>query len=104
MLNRLIRWKTYIDRARVYIGYFQFVIMILVMLKVYDETTWGMWLFAHKLVLAGSIVVLFGIFIVVGYIDRWWIKPREITELQKANPLFMKMMNDVKEIKEKVSK
>ena len=104
LLLRLIRYKTYLDRARVYVGYFQFAVMVLVMLKVYNETAWGMWLFAHKGVLVLSIVFLFGIFIVVGYIDRWWIKPKEIEELQKADPFFMAMKKEVNEIHEKLCK
>jgi hypothetical protein len=104
LLDRAIRYKTYLDRARGYIGYFQFAVMLLVMLKVYDETTWGMWLFAHKLVLAGLIVVLFGIFIIIGYIDRRYIKPKEIIELQKADPMFMAMKKKVNDIHDKLCK
>jgi len=97
-LVRLIRYKTYIDRARAYTGYISFTMMILVMLKVYSDTTWGMWLFSHKLILGLLVVLMFGIFIIVGYIDRRWIKPLEIIELTKADPLFMRMREKIDDI------
>jgi len=104
LLDRLIRYKTYLDRARGYIGYFQFAVMVLVMLKVYDDTSWGAWLFAHKGVLALSIIFMLGIFIVVGYFDRRYIKPKEIIELQKADPLFMAMKKKVNDLHDKICK
>ena len=104
LLIRLIRYKTYIDRARAYTGYISFTMMILVMLKVYSDTTWGMWLFAHKLVLGLLVVLMFGIFIIVGYVDRKHIKPLEIIELTKADPLFMLMREKINDIHDKFCK
>ncbi|WP_299535614.1 hypothetical protein [Ulvibacterium sp.] len=37
----LIRWKVYIDRARMYIGYVQFLMIGFVFLEAYKDTTIG---------------------------------------------------------------
>ena len=91
MLSRLIRYKTYLDRARSYMGYVQFTAMLLVMLKVYDETTWGAWMFAHKGILVLVFVLIFGIMVIAGYLDKKYIRPKETSEINSVNPEFMEM-------------
>jgi len=71
--------------------------MILVMLKVYDDTTWGMWLFANKWWLVLFIALMFGLFIVIGYLDRKYIRPKEISEINKVNPELMEILKIVKD-------
>jgi len=95
LLKTIARWKTYLDRARSYIGYFQFAAMLLVMLKVYDDTTWGMWLFAHKLLLLLFIVLLFCVLIIIGYVDKLYVRPLEQEEYIITNPRWMDLYNKV---------
>ncbi len=102
LLKTIVRWKTYLDRARGYIGYLQFTAMILVMLKVYDDTTWGMWLFAHKLLLLLFIALLFCVLIIVGYVDKRYIRPLEYEEYTLTNPLWMDLYNKVIDLHKKI--
>ena len=97
MLSRLIRYKVYIDRARAYVGYIQFIMMVLVMLKVYDDSKIGKWFFSRWWTFPAFIILLFVAFIVIGYLDRRFIRPREVSEINKVNPELM-------EIHEKVMK
>lgn len=62
------------------------------MLKVYEDTTWGTWLFTHKGLLLLFIALLFGVFVVIGYFDRKYIRPREISEINKVNPEIMEIL------------
>lgn len=102
MIKRLIRYKVYFDRARTYIGYAQFIMMLLVMLKVYEDSSWGMWLFRHPGWIALFITILFGLLVVVGYLDRKFIRPKEVSEINKVNPELMEIKDNVNKILDKI--
>ncbi|MEM1407644.1 MAG: hypothetical protein AAGG59_12770, partial [Bacteroidota bacterium] len=52
----LIRWKVYIDRARMYIGYAQFLMILFVLLEAYKNTAIGELIFNNMLI---SMPILF---------------------------------------------
>ena len=91
ILSTLVRWKVYIDRARLYMGYAQLIAMLLVMLKVYDDTRFGAWFFSHWWAFLGFLIVFFALSVVIGYLDKRYIRPIEQGELNKTNTILMEI-------------
>ena len=94
-MKRLIRFKVYIDRARGYVGYIQFIMMLLVMLKVYEDTKVGKWFFDSWWTFPAFIILIFGMFVVVGYLDKKYIRPEEAHEINKTNIELMEIHKKV---------
>jgi preprotein translocase subunit SecG len=105
-LNRktFIRWKIYIDRARMYIGYVQFFMIGLVLFESVKDQEIGK-IFYQYLYL--SIPILFLIFIafslVLGYLDtRLGFKEEEQRNLSYSNPIMMDILKSVKEMEKEI--
>lgn len=69
----------------------EFIMMVLVMLKVYEDSSIGAWFFSKWWPFPSFIIVIFGLFIVIGYLDRRYIRPKEMGEINKVNPELMEM-------------
>jgi hypothetical protein len=100
----IIRWKIYIDRSRMYIGYIQFFLIGYVFLKDFKDTTWGELIFNHKLISIPLSIILFVILsLILGFIDtHLGFREEEFRNLSKSNPVMMEMMQTLKEIKKKL--
>jgi len=102
--KRIVRYKVYFDRSRMYIGYAQFMVLLLVLFKSYKDTRFGEWFFANVIwVFPLFLVVFFGCSIILGYLDKKYIRPHEQAEIVKTNPVYMDMYRKVKNI-EKILK
>jgi hypothetical protein len=55
----LIKWKVYIDRSRMYIGYIQFFLIGIVFLKEYKDTSWGEKIFEYTWISVPISLILF---------------------------------------------
>ncbi|MBI9063903.1 MAG: hypothetical protein JEZ14_18110 [Marinilabiliaceae bacterium] len=100
----LIRWKIYIDRARMYIGYVQFLMIGFVFLKAYKDSTLGTLIFDNLLV---SIPLLFLIFIgfalVLGRLDTvFGLREEELRNSSSSNPVMREMLTKMEELKNEV--
>jgi len=102
LFKRLIRYKVYLDRSRSYISYFNFVMMLMVSIKVYEDRL--AWLFKYWWTLPVCIILVFGLLIVWGYVDKRFIRPHETSEINAANPEFMEMYAKLNEMYEKTMK
>lgn len=100
-MKRLIRFKVYIDRGRGYIGYVQFIITITIMLKVYDDTGFGKWFFSNWWAFALFIILFFVGLAVIGFLDKKYIRPHEISEMNSTNPEIKQILDEVKKLSEK---
>ena len=102
----LIRWKIYIDRSRMYIGYIQFFLIGVVFLKDYKETSWGQFIFKFALISIPVAVILFIIFsLLLGYFDsRLGLRAEEFRNLSKSNPVMTDILDSLNEIKERLKK
>ena len=97
----LIRWKVYIDRARMYIGYVQFLMIGFVFLEAYKETSIGVLIF-ENLVL--SIPILFLMFIIlsllIGRLDTvFGLREEELRNSSTSNPVMREVLANMEEIK-----
>lgn len=97
----LIRWKIYIDRAKMYVGYIQFLMIAFVLLEAYKDTAPGKLIFNNMLI---SIPVIFIIFIflslVIGRIDTLLgLREEELRNSSASNPVMREILKNVEEIK-----
>ena len=98
----LIRWKIYIDRARMYIGYFQFLMLVVIFINAIKDNTFGKYLVEYSAI---SIPLLFVLFIggslLLGYLDsKLGIRSEEMRNLSYHNPVQREMLEILKELKD----
>ncbi|WPP51461.1 hypothetical protein [Catalinimonas niigatensis] len=97
----LIRWKVYIDRARMYIGYLQFFMIGFVFFESFREESIGELIFNHLYL---SIPILFLAFIflslIIGYIDsKMGFREEELRNSSYSNPMFREIYENLQEVK-----
>lgn len=102
----LIRWKIYIDRAKMYVGYVQFLMIAFVLLDAYKESYLGKLIFENMMV---SVPIIFLIFIilslVLGRIDTLLgLREEELRNSTNSNPVMRDILRTMNEIKEELEK
>lgn len=100
----LIRWKIYIDRAKMYVGYIQFLMIAFVLLEAYKDTQVGKLIFDNMLI---SIPLLFVVFIllslVVGRIDTLLgLREEELRNSSSSNPVMREILKNMEDIKKEL--
>ena len=100
----LIRWKVYIDRARMYIGYAQFLMLLFVLLEAYKHTTIGELIFNNLLI---SMPILFILFIIasliIGRIDTvLGLREEELRNASTSNPVMRELLTKINELTEEI--
>lgn len=97
----LIRWKVYIDRARMYIGYINFFMLGVVFLRSYKDSSWGAYIFEHYYFTFPLLFVAFFIFsLILGYIDsKLGFREEEMRNASNSNPVIMEILETVRELK-----
>jgi len=100
--KRAVRFKTYFDRARMYIGYGQFFLILLVFFESYKDTAFGLWFYKYSYVTLPGFVILFVVFaVILGYFDKKYIRGDEQAEIFKNNPISMDMYQKIDELHRK---
>lgn len=108
----LIRWKVYIDRARMYIGYIQFFMIGIIFLeRFYDipVTDGGMTLeeFVNEyvwVVLPAFFVFFILSSLVIGFLDtRFGLREEEMRNASTSNPVLREIQADLKEMKSELA-
>ncbi len=101
----LIRWKIYIDRARMYIGYIQFFMIGFVFLDSFRDNQVGELIYNHLYI---SIPILFLLFIVfsllLGRIDTvLGLREEELRNSTQSNPVMREILEGIEEMKKEIS-
>ncbi len=98
----LIRWKVYLDRSKMYIGYINLIMMVTIFLGAIKNTGVGKFLIANVYIAVPILVILFVFFaLLLGYWDsRLGIRSEEMRNLSSQNPVQMEMLNTLRELKE----
>jgi hypothetical protein len=101
----LIRWKIYFDRSRMYIGYIQFFLIGIVFLRSFKGNHWGDLIFKYAIISIPIALILFVFLsLLLGYMDtKLGFREEELRNLSKSNPIMMEMLDELKEIKEKLN-
>ncbi|MCY1721898.1 hypothetical protein OU798_16205 [Prolixibacteraceae bacterium Z1-6] len=99
-----IRWKIYIDRARMYIGYISFVMIAFMFLNDFKDTTIRNFLDENKLITYPLMMLVFMLFsLILGRLDtKLGLRKEEMRNAAIENPVTMEILSDLKEIKEKL--
>ncbi|MBN2612277.1 MAG: hypothetical protein JXB00_12020 [Bacteroidales bacterium] len=102
----LIRWKIYFDRARMYIGYFQFVMLVIIFINSIKTNKYGKYLVEYSEISIPLLIILFiGGSLLLGYLDsRLGIRSEEMRNLSYHNPVQREMLDALNEIKQELKK
>jgi len=100
----LIRWKVYIDRARMYIGYAQFLMIAFVLLEAYKETSLGQLIFENLLISTPILFILFiGLSLIIGRLDTvFGLREEELRNSSSSNPVMRELLSKVNELTEEI--
>lgn len=100
----LIRWKVYIDRARMYIGYAQFLMILFVLLEAYKDTTIGQLIFSNLIISMPTLFVLFIILsLIIGRIDTvLGLREEELRNASTSNPVMRELLMKIDELTEEI--
>lgn len=98
----LIRWKVYLDRSKMYIGYINLFMMVTIFLGAIKNTMVGKFLIANVYIAIPVLIILFIFFaLILGYWDsRLGIRSEEMRNLSLQNPVQMEMLQTMRELKE----
>jgi hypothetical protein len=100
----LIRWKIYFDRSRMYIGYIQFFLIGIVFLQSFKDREWGEWIFNYAIISIPIALLLFVFLsLILGYLDsKLGLREEELRNLSRSNPIMMEILQELKDIKQKL--
>ncbi|HKJ42338.1 MAG TPA: hypothetical protein VKA27_09585 [Sunxiuqinia sp.] len=102
----IVRWKIYIDRARMYIGYISFLMIGFVFLNSFQSAEIRHFLDQNKLLIYPAILILFMIVsLILGRLDtKLGMRKEELRNQATENPVTMEILNSLREIKENQQK
>lgn len=97
----LIRWKVYLDRSKMYIGYINLFMMVTIFLGAIKNTGVGKFLIANVYVAIPILIILFIFFaLLLGYWDsKLGIRSEEMRNLSSQNPVQMEMLQTLRKLK-----
>ncbi len=100
----VIRWKVYIDRSRMYIGYIQFFLIGFVFLKSFENQNINDLLFRYLWIsIPASIILFILLSLLLGYMDsKLGLRQEEQRNLSYSNPVMMEMLKTIRELKAEV--
>ena len=100
-----IRWKGYIDRSKMYIGYIQFLLIIFVFIKSLGDNSVTDFVFTNPLIAIPVILIIFVFFsLTIGYLDsRLGFREEEIRNHSKSNPVLMDIQKSIAELNDKIT-
>lgn len=99
-----IRWKIYIDRARMYIGYISFVMIAFMFLNDFKDQTIRNFLDENKWITYPVMMVFFVVFsLILGRLDtKLGLRREEMRNAATENPVTMEILQSIKEIKARI--
>ena len=103
-MKKMIRWKVYIDRSRMYIGYIQFFLIIFVFIKSLGDNPFTEYVFKHSLATLPVLLFIFILFsLVIGYIDsKLGLREEELRNFSRSNPVLMDIQKSLKELRDHI--
>ncbi|TWX47210.1 hypothetical protein ESZ28_17765 [Colwellia hornerae] len=101
----LIRWKVYIDRSKMYIGYVQFLLIIFVFIKSLGDNFITEFVFTSPMIAVPIILITFVLLsLIIGYLDsRLGFREEEIRNHSKSNPVLMDIQKSLAELNTRIA-
>lgn len=102
----VIRWKIYIDRARMYIGYISFVMIAFMFLNDFQNESIRNFLDENKYITYPVMMVVFVLFsLVLGRLDtKFGLRKEEMRNAATENPVTMEILELLNEIRDNQQK
>lgn len=102
--KKLIRWKVYFDRSRMYIGYIQFFLIMYVFVRSLGKNPFTDYVFSHSLAALPVLMALFILLsLIIGYVDsRLGFREEEIRNVSKSNPVLMEIQKSINDLQNQV--
>jgi len=100
----LVRWKIYIDRARMYIGYISFIMIAFMFLNDFEDETIRGFLDDNKLITYPVMMVVFMVFsLILGRLDtKFGFRKEEMRNASTENPVLMEILEKVNRIEKNI--
>jgi len=100
-----VRWKIYIDRARMYIGYISFVMIAFMFLNDFENESIRHFLDDNKIITYPLVMFLFVVFsLVLGRMDtKFGVRKEEMRNASSENPVLMEILEKVSKLESKNS-
>ncbi len=97
-----VRWKIYLDRAKMYLSYINFVMIAFVFLNAINNERIREALDENRLVFYPIIMIIFiSISLVLGYFDtKLGLRKEEMRNNATENPITLEILRSLREIKE----
>lgn len=98
----VVRWKIYLDRARMYIGYISFVMIAFVFLNSFQSAEIRQFLDSNKLIVYPAIMLVFILIsLLLGRLDtKLGMRKEELRNHAQENPVTMEILETLQDIKE----
>lgn len=99
----LVRWKIYIDRARMYVGYISFIMIAFMFLNDLKDESIRHFLDENKIITYPVVMILFMIFsLVLGRLDtKFGVRKEEMRNASTENPVLMEILKKLKNLESK---
>ena len=97
----LVRWKIYLDRARMYLGLISFAMIIFVFLNDIKDVEIRAFLDQNKFIIYPVIAILFVLFsLLLGRLDtKFGMRSEEMRNHATANPVTMEILEHLRDIR-----
>ncbi len=101
-----VRWKIYLDRAKMYLSYINFVMIAFVFLNSINDERIRAILDENRLIFYPFVMVMFiSVSLVLGYFDtKLGLRKEEMRNNATENPITLEILSSLKEIKENQKK
>jgi len=101
-----VRWKIYLDRAKMYLSYINFVMIAFVFLNAINDERIRSILDENRLIFYPVVMITFIVVsLVLGYFDtKLGLRKEEMRNNATENPITLEILNSLKEIKENQKK
>ena len=102
--QKLIRWKVYLDRSKMYNGYVQFFLIILVFIQSVESNPVSDYVANHLIISIPVILVIFVFLsLIVGYIDsKLGLREEEIRNHSQSNPILREIKDSLASLHDEV--
>lgn len=100
-----VRWKIYIDRARMYLGYINFLMIAFVFLNSIKNSGIRNFLDGNHLFTYPLIILIFLVFsLILGRLDtKLGFRREELRNSSVENPVLMEILGSLEELKDEVA-
>jgi len=96
-----VRWKIYLDRAKMYLSYINFVMIAFVFLNSINDHRIRAILDENRLIFYPVVMALFIVVsLVLGYFDtKLGLRKEEMRNNAKENPIILEILDNLKDLK-----